>query len=82
LNDSANILTLDSTVTGASVGVIVACDKVPIEKVFLDRYKIQPQVWVSAFTTLANTLLGYAFAQGLAVLFWRLVIRGTTVRAL
>ncbi len=37
---------------------------------------------MSALSSAANALLGYAFAQGLAISFWRRASRGTTVRVL
>ncbi len=39
----------------------------------------QPEVWLAVFSTLANSLLGYAFVHGLAIYFWRLANRGITV---
>jgi hypothetical protein len=39
----------------------------------------QPQVWMAAFSTMANALLSYAFAEGMAVNVWRLANHGTTV---
>jgi hypothetical protein len=39
----------------------------------------QPQVWLAILSTIANSLLSYAFADGLAINFWRLAYRGTSV---
>jgi hypothetical protein len=67
-------------VTVASVCVLVASNDVPISQWRFAGIKLQPQVWVFAFATIANALLGYAFAEGLVTLFWRQACRGTTVR--
>jgi hypothetical protein len=39
----------------------------------------QPQVWVSAFSTLSAVLLNFAFIDGVAVNFWTRATAGTTV---
>ncbi len=69
-------------VTGASVGVLIFSHDAPNGewRVPLLKSAQQPQVWLAVFSTVANSLLGYAFAEGLAIYFWRLASRGTTVR--
>ncbi len=62
--------------------MVIASHNVPIDEWHIGRINVQPQVWVSAFSTIANALLGYAFAEGIAISFWRRAIHGTTVRSL
>jgi hypothetical protein len=70
-----------SIVAVASLGVLLSSDDVPNGEWHIPLVKKaqQPQVWLAFFSTLANSLLGYAFAEGLTINFWRLANRGTTV---
>ena len=65
--------------TGAAVIVLAVSNGSPIENWQVEQVKIQPQVWVSIFSTITNALLAYSLAEGLAILFWRQAGRGTTV---
>jgi hypothetical protein len=49
------------------------------EWTFLGVPGVQPQVWVSAFSTLSGALLSFAFIEGVAVNFWTRATAGTTV---
>jgi hypothetical protein len=42
--------------------------------------KWQPQLWVAICSTLAGTLLNFAFVEGLVIYFWNHARAGTTVR--
>jgi hypothetical protein len=61
--------------------VLISSNDVPNGKWHIPLLKTaqQPQVWLAVFSTMANSLLGYAFADGLAIKFWRLANHGTTV---
>jgi hypothetical protein len=63
------------------VGVLIYSNDVPVDKWHMPHVKKaqQSQVFLALFSTLANSLLGYAFAEGLAISFWRLANNGTTV---
>ncbi|KUJ10178.1 uncharacterized protein LY89DRAFT_723950 [Mollisia scopiformis] len=43
---------------------------------------LQPSVWLSAASTLANLSLGLALAEGLNIVFWREAIRGSSLNDL
>jgi hypothetical protein len=45
-------------------------------------YSIQPTVLLAILVTLANVLLGYSFASGIAVFWWSGVLTGKTLRQL
>lgn len=69
------ILTLRTTIhhlgTGASaIVLILSDDSLLIENWQVMRTNIQPQVWVSIFSTVTNVLLDYALAEGLTIVFW------------
>ncbi len=40
---------------------------------------MQLQVWIAVFSTISNVLLAYGFAEGVAIRFWLIAQRGTTV---
>jgi hypothetical protein len=73
-----------SIVSGASVGVLISSNDTPHGKWHIPHIKQaqQPQVWMAIFSTIANSLLAYAFADRLAFHFWRLASRGTMVTQL
>jgi hypothetical protein len=52
---------------------------VPISQWRIAGITLQPQVCVSILSTVANALLGFAFAEGLVIYFWKHAIFGTTV---
>jgi hypothetical protein len=70
------------TGTAASAGVLAASHGVAPDHSVFRSIKLAPQVWVSIFTTIANALLNYTFAEGLAIHFWWHAGRGATVNAL
>ena len=39
-----------------------------------------PSVYLAILSVVANTFLGFALAEGLVILFWRVMLEGCTVR--
>ncbi len=75
----ANMSNFSCAVTSLAVGVLIASHDTRIDQWHIAGAQVQPQVWVSACSTIANALLGYLFAEGLTIRFWRQAMRGTTV---
>jgi hypothetical protein len=63
----------------AAIDVLLASNHAPISQWNVIGIKVQPQVWVSVMSALANALNTYAFAEGLTRYFWTESLRGTTV---
>jgi hypothetical protein len=66
-------------VTSAAIGVLATSDGLPVNEWRMARSKLLPQVWLAALSTLSNSLLAYAFAEGVALSIWRKACSGTTV---
>jgi hypothetical protein len=63
-----------------SICVLFLSDKQPWEEwEFLGLPVGQPQVWVSAFSTLTAVLLNFAFIEGVNVNFWTRATDGLAV---
>ncbi len=45
----------------------------------VQQMNLQPQVYLSIFSTVMNALMGYALVEGITIYFWREAGRGTTV---
>ncbi|PSN65887.1 hypothetical protein BS50DRAFT_677221 [Corynespora cassiicola Philippines] len=80
----AGILALLSIVflTGASAVILLASNHSPLTKWKWGKVDIEPQVWLSILSTLMDGLTMFAFANGVAILYWRAVSRGTTLRTM
>jgi hypothetical protein len=61
------------------MGILAASDGLPVNEWRMARSKLQPQVWMAALSALSNSLLAYAFAEGVALSIWRKACSGTTV---
>lgn len=68
--------------TGAAVVVLILSNESPVENWQVMRTNVQPQVWLSIFSTVTNALLDYALVEGLTIIFWRQAGRGTIVSVL
>jgi hypothetical protein len=65
--------------TVATIIVITAHRDLDGEQPASERFGVSVYVLISVFSAVANTLLGYTFAEGIVVHFWREATRGTDV---
>jgi hypothetical protein len=73
---------LSPPATAFLVAIILCSDGKPVDDWYILKIKIQPQVWVAVLLMLSNTMLNFAFAEGLTIRFQRQAGQGATVGAM
>jgi hypothetical protein len=63
----------------ASLFILIRSHKQPLDEW---GYGIAPSVYLAIVSVVANTLTGYALANGLEITFWRKCLKGHSVRTL
>lgn len=61
--------------TAAAAVILIVSDGADVH----EWSPITPSVYLAILSVAANTLLGFAVAEGLVILFWRTILQGSTV---
>ena len=71
-------LILPPTGTAAAVVILLVSDGVSVQ----DWGTVTPSVYLAILSAIANSMLGFALSEGLALVFWRTALSGCTVRGI
>ena len=74
LNASAEAINASSKGTGAAIAIVLSSDGQPVDGKWSG--KMQPGVLLAYTSTVANTLLGLAFAEASVIGFWSRAVKG------
>jgi hypothetical protein len=66
----------------AALTVALVSNGKPLDYWRVQNYSVQPTVLLAILVTLANVLIGYAFASGIAIFWWSSALAGSTLRKL
>ena len=66
----------------AALTIALVSNGKPLDYWSVQNYSVQPTVLLAILVTLANVLIGYAFASGIAGLWWSSALAGSSLRKL
>jgi hypothetical protein len=66
----------------AALTIALVSEGKPLDYWGAQSYSVQPTVLLAILVTLANVLIGYAFASGVAIFWWSSALAGSTLRQL
>lgn len=66
----------------AALTIALISNGKPLDHWDVQNHSVQPTVLLAVLVTIANALLGYAYASGLAVFWWSSALAGSTLRKL
>jgi hypothetical protein len=66
----------------AALTIALVSNGKPLDYWRVQNYSVQPTVLLAILVTLANVLIGYAFASGITVFWWSSALAGSSLRKL